>query len=258
MRTLAIIGALSAPLMAQQEDPCGPRMPARLETNRTTENGRTTTVSTGDRNDGRSMTTTYSAPEAGTIGSFQVDGEVTWVNNGNRSRDYSFRQIIALGPGVVPMIPEGFDYVCYEPSKDRLVVLHTRTVLPGEVITDQIYFELTTRQAGQIADLNGDGWVDELDLAELIGGINGQDGRYDLNGDGLVDVADLEILRSMLSESWGDSRDQATADPVTPDPIEDGMWSSSDSFIELEFLELPNDDVREGHHVVPLTDWQLT
>ena len=257
MRTLALIGILSAPALAQQEDPCGPRMPAKLETNRTTENGRTTTVSIGDRGDGRSMTTTYSAPEVGTLGSYQVDGEVTWVNNTDTARDYQFRQIIALGEGVIPMIPDGFDWVCYEPSKDRLVVLHSRTVQPGETITEQIYFELTTRQAGQVADINGDGWVDELDLAELIGAINGQDGRYDLNGDGIVDVADLEILRSQLSESWGED-DQAAADPVTPDPIEDGMWASSDSFIELEFLELPNDDVREGHHVVPLTDWQLT
>jgi len=258
MRTLALIGALSAPVMAQQEDPCGPRMPARLETNRTSEDGRTTTVSVGDRGDGRSMTTTYSAPNPGSIGTYQVEGEVTWVNNTDTPRDYQFRQLITLG-GVVPMIPEGFSYVCYEPAKDRLVVLHERTVEPGETITEQIYFEIVTRQAGQIADINGDGWVDALDLAELIGAINGQDGRYDLNGDGIVDVADLEILKSMLSESWGEDDQAAANPPVDPiDPVEDVLWASSDSFIELEFLELPNDDVRGGHHVVPLTDWQLT
>ena len=259
MRTLALIGALSAPVMAQQEDPCGPRMPASLESTRTTEDGRTTTVSVGDRGDGRSMTTTYSAPEAGTIGVYQVTGEVTWVNNTTTPRDYSFRQLIDLGPGVIPMIPDGFAYVCYEPEKQRLVVRHDRTVQPGETITEQIYFEIVTRNAGQVGDLNGDGWVDELDLAEIMGAINGQDGRYDLNGDGIVDIADLEILKSMLSESWGED-DQAAADPVAPtDPVvDDTRWASSDSFIELEFLELPNDDVRGGHHVVPLTDWQLT
>lgn len=259
MRTLALIGALSAPVMAQQEDPCGPRMPASLESTRTTENGRTTTVSVGDRGDGRSMTTTYSAPVAGTIGTYQVTGEVTWVNNTSTPRDYSFRQLIDLGPGVIPMIPEGFDYVCFEPQKERLVVRHDRTVQPGETITEQLYFEIVTRNAGQVGDINGDGWVDELDLAELMGAINGQDGRYDLNGDGIVDIADLEILKSMLSESWGE---QASVDePVEGDPIEDvddTRWASSDSFIELEFLELPNDDVRGGHHVVPLTVWQLT
>lgn len=260
MRTLAIIGALCAPALAQQEDPCGPRMPAKLETTRTADSGRITTVSVGDRGDGRSMITTYSAPEPGTIGTYQVEGEVTWVNTTDKARNYQFRQIIDLGEGVVPMIPEGFDYVCYEPSKDRLVVLHAKRVEPGETITEQIYFELVTRQAGQVADLNGDGWVDELDLAELIGAINGQDGRYDLNGDGIVDVADLEVLKSMLSESWTDD-DQAAADPVDPDPVDppvgDTRWASSDSYIEVEFLELPNDDVRGGHHVVPLTVWQL-
>lgn len=259
MRTLTLIGILCAPALAQQEEPCGPRMPASLESTRNTENGRTTTVSVGDRGDGRSMITTYSAPAAGTIGTYQVSGEVTWVNNTTKPRDYSFRQIIDLGPGVIPMIPDGFDYVCFEPQKDRLVVKHNRTVQPGDTITDQIYFEIVTRNAGQVGDLNGDGWVDELDLAELMGAINGQDGRYDLNGDGIVDVADLEILKSMLSESWGED-DQAAANPVDPiDPVEEETrWASSDSFIELEFLELPNDAVRGGHHVVPLTDWQLT
>lgn len=260
MRTLALIGALCAPAMAQVEDPCAPRMPAPTESTRTADgNGRTVTVSAGDQGDGRSMTATYTNPVEGSMGVFQMTGSITWVNDTTTARNYEFRQLIPLGDGVVPMIPDGFDWVCYEPAKQRLVTVYKRTVAPGETVTEQIYFEITTRSAGQIADLNGDGWVDSLDVAEMIGAINGQEARYDLNGDGIVDVADLAILQSMLSESWQDD-DQAAADPIDPDPtdpvVEDTLWASSDAFIEVEFLQMPSDAVREGHWGVPLTVWQ--
>lgn len=53
------------------------------------------------------------------------------------------------------------------------------------------------------ADLNGDGTVDDADLALLKDAFFGSDPDADLNGDGTVDFLDLGILRSLHGEPPG-------------------------------------------------------
>ena len=254
--TILIGSAFATPTFGQVSDPCGPRQPVPLETTRTVNPNtqRTSTVAVGDMGDGRSLNVTYNNPSPGYFGLFQMTGAIVWTNTTAVAREYTYRQIIPLGANVIPMIPDGFSEVCFEPAKNRVVVVYTATIQPGQTVTEQIYWEITTRAPGQIADINGDGWVDDLDFAEMIGAINGQDSRYDLNGDGVVDSLDLDILINALSESWGDD-DQAAADP----PVDySTSWASADTVIEIEVLTLPDQDVRDGHYSIPLTDWQWT
>ncbi len=59
---------------------------------------------------------------------------------------------------------------------------------------------LKPKSKRDIADLNGDGKVNLIDVSILIANLGStKDGRYDLNGDGKIDGKDLSILLSKWS-----------------------------------------------------------
>ena len=113
----------------------------------------------------------------------------------------------------------------------------------------------------------GDGWVDELDQTLLINALGTDNPLYDLNKDGIVDMMDMEIIFQAISDSWNDQIEANAGgggveeDPIDP-PVEiteefNPLWESADEIIILTMNELPNDDVRGGHFIIPKVDWRL-
>jgi len=140
----------------------------------------------------------------------------------------------------------------------------------GETVEIPIAWEIVTRLEGQLADFNGDGWVDELDQTLLIGALGTDNPLYDLNKDGVVDMDDMEILFQAISDSWEDQIEanaggggdevDPTDPPDPPTEITEGfnpLWESADHILVLTMNETPNDDVRGGHFIVPKAEWRL-
>jgi len=134
---------------------------------------------------------------------------------------------------------------------------------PGESLTTPIFWEITTRLEGQIADVNGDGWVDAQDQGLVLGAFGTDNPLYDLNQDGIVDGADLAIVLSQWSESFDDvieANAGGGGDPVDP-PVEivyNEDWNGANEIFALTLNEVPNDNTREGHFIIPKAIWRLT
>jgi hypothetical protein len=182
----------------------------------------------------------------------------------------SVRLVVQLSDGIIPIIPEQYSgEVCWEPSTKRIITVVRQRVESGENIEVSVIWDIVTRLEGQLADFNGDGWVDELDQTLLIDALGTDNPLYDLNKDGIVDMDDMEILFQAISDSWQDQIEAANgggdADPTDPpdDPIEiteefNPMWETANEIFALTMKEVPNDNNRGGHFIIPKALWRLT
>jgi len=79
----------------------------------------------------------------------------------------------------------------------------------------------------------------------------------------------MEILFQAISDSWQDQIEAANGggdvDPTDPpdDPIEiaeefNPLWESANEIFVLTLNELPTDNVRGGHFIIPKAEWRLT
>ena len=272
LRSLALAAVLTGSSAFAQDIDCPPRMPKPLTTTRVPQlSGEglesILTVSEGDVGD-RQVVAVYERPMSDYIGPFGLDGSVEWTNNTTVARRMSIRLIVQLSDGIIPIIPEIHSgEVCWEPSTKRIITVVEQVVAAGETIEVPVMWEVVTRLEGQLADFNGDGWVDELDQTLLINALGTDNPLYDLNKDGIVDMMDMEIIFQAISDSWNDQIEANAGgggveeNPIDP-PVEiteefNPLWESADEIIILTMNELPNDDVRGGHFIIPKVDWRL-
>jgi len=273
LKTLTLAVVLASNSAFAQDTDCPPRMPKPLTTTRVpqlSDSGVESiiTVSEGDVGD-RKVVAVYERPLGDFVGPFNLDGTVEWTNNTAVARLMSVRLVVQLSDGIIPIIPEQYSgEVCWEPSTKRIITVVRQRVEAGENIEVSVIWDIVTRLEGQLADFNGDGWVDELDQTLLIGALGTDNPLYDLNKDGVVDMDDMEILFQAISDSWNDQIEAANGggdvDPIDPpdDPIEivedfNPLWESADHILILTMNETPNDNARGGHFIVPKPEWRL-
>lgn len=275
MKLVVLIAAVvlaSNSAFAQDID-CPPRMPKSLTTTRVPQSDAAgiqsiLTVSEGDVGD-RQVVAVYQRPLGDFVGPFSLNGDIDWTNNTAVRRRMSIRLIVQLADGIVPIIPEIYSgEVCWEPSTKRIISTYSQVVDAGQNIEVPVMWEIVTRLEGQLADFNGDGWVDELDQTLLINALGTDNPLYDLNMDGIVDMMDMELLFQAISESWEDQIEaNAGGGGVEEDPIEppvevvdvdfNPLWESADEIIILTLNELPTDTTRAGHFILPKVQWRL-
>ena len=275
MKLVVLIAAVvlaSNSAFAQDID-CPPRMPKSLTTTRVPQSDAAgiqsiLTVSEGDVGD-RQVVAVYQRPLGDFVGPFSLNGDIDWTNNTAVRRRMSIRLIVQLADGIVPIIPEIYSgQVCWEPSSKRIITTYSQVVDAGQNIEAPVMWEIVTRLEGQLADFNGDGWVDELDQTLLIDALGTDNPLYDLNMDGIVDMMDMELLFQAISESWEDQIEaNAGGGGVEEDPIEppvevvdvdfNPLWESADEIIILTLNELPTDTTRAGHFILPKVQWRL-
>ena len=82
-------------------------------------------------------------------------------------------------------------------ANDGSFEVRLRTSNPATSLAVDLIQAIRVPSSG--SDLNGDGAVNSLDLAALLGAWGSPDASADINGDGLVGSADL----SMLLNGWG-------------------------------------------------------
>ena len=278
VRSLIIAGVLASNSAFAQDNPqdidCPPRMPKSLTTTRVPQSDAAgiqsiLTVSEGDVGD-RQVVAVYERPLGDFIGPFSLNGDIDWTNNTAVRRRMSIRLIVQLADGIVPIIPEIYSgEVCWEPSTKRIITTYSQVVDAGQNFVVSVFWEVVTRLEGQLADFNGDGWVDELDQTLLINALGTDNPLYDLNMDGIVDMMDMELLFQAISESWEDQIEaNAGGGGVEEDPIEppvevvdeeffNPLWESADEIIILTLNELPTDVNRAGHFILPKASWRL-
>ena len=251
-----VLASNSAFAQIAQDIDCPPRMPKPLTTTRVpqlSDSGVESiiTVSEGDVGD-RQVVAVYERPLGDFVGPFGLDGTVEWTNETSVTRRMSIRLVVQLADGIIPIIPEQYSgVVCWEPSTKRIITVVEQIVASGETIEVPVMWNIVTRLEGQLADFNGDGWVDELDQTLLIGALGTDNPLYDLNMDGIVDMMDIEA-----ANGGGD------VDPTDP-PIEiaeefNPLWESANEIFVLTLNELPTDNVRGGHFIIPKAEWRLT
>ena len=202
MLEVAIAAALAA-------DPCSPllspmtttRLPVFGEDGEPT--GMTQVVSEAVT-DTRQIVAYYMTPaDSNVVGTFTMQGDVEVQNKTSSRRTMKYRQSVRIEEGMVPIFPLGSD-LCWEPEKRRIVRDYASQVGGNETQTNNIDWSVTLRKEDQIADINGDGWVDGQDQGILMGDWGTNNPRSDLNFDGVVNGSDLGILYSQWSESSDD------------------------------------------------------
>ena len=222
------------------------------------ETGNYITVSEADI-ETRSLLAYYICPYGNTIGAYTMNGTITYENKSDVTRRIRFRQSILLVEGIVPIIPLAFSEVCWEPTQRRLITMYEQVLDPGQIIEVPIFWEITTRLEGQLADVNGDGTVDATDQGLLMVAMGTNNPLYDLNQDGVVDAADLGILLSQWSETSDDIIEEANAgEEELEEPVEmayNSAWETADHImsadIEIDPMRGGNGQVR-----VPFLDWR--
>lgn len=276
LKLLTVAAVLASNSAFAQDNPnigCPPRMPKPLTTTRVpqlSDSGVESiiTVSEGDVGD-RQVVAVYERPLGDFVGPFGLDGTVEWTNETSVTRRMSIRLVVQLADGIIPIIPEQYSgVVCWEPSTKRIITVVEQIVASGETIEVPVMWNIVTRLEGQLADFNGDGWVDELDQTLLIGALGTDNPLYDLNMDGIVDMMDMELIFQAISESWQDQIEANAGgggveeDPTEP-PVEvvdtdfNPLWESADEIIILTLNELPTDTTRAGHFILPKVQWRL-
>ena len=276
LKLLTVAAVLASNSAFAQDNPnigCPPRMPKPLTTTRVpqlSDSGVESiiTVSEGDVGD-RQVVAVYERPLGDFVGPFGLDGTVEWTNETSVTRRMSVRLVVQLADGIIPIIPEQYSgVVCWEPSTKRIITVVEQIVASGETIEVPVMWNIVTRLEGQLADFNGDGWVDELDQTLLIGALGTDNPLYDLNMDGIVDMMDMELIFQAISESWQDQIEANAGgggveeDPTEP-PVEvvdtdfNPLWESADEIIILTLNELPTDTTRAGHFILPKVQWRL-
>jgi len=273
LKSLTLAAVLASNSAFAQDIDCPPRMPKPTTTTRLpqlSDEGVESilTISEGDVGD-RQVVAVYERPMGDYVGPFGLDGTVEWTNSTSVARTMSIRLTVQLSDGIIPIIPEQYSgVVCWEASTKRIITVVSQRVEAGENIEVPVMWEIVTRLEGQLADFNGDGWVDELDQTLLIGALGTDNPLYDLNKDGVVDMMDMELLFQAISDSWQDQIEAANGggdvDPTDPpdDPIEiteefNPLWETADHILLLTMNETPNDNARGGHFIVPKAEWRL-
>ena len=276
LKLLTVAAVLASNSAFAQDNPnigCPPRMPKPLTTTRVpqlSDSGVESiiTVSEGDVGD-RQVVAVYERPLGDFVGPFGLDGTVEWTNETSVTRRMSIRLVVQLADGIIPIIPEQYSgVVCWEPSTKRIITVVEQIVASGETIEVPVMWNIVTRLEGQLADFNGDGWVDELDQTLLIGALGTDNPLYDLNMDGIVDMMDMELIFQAISESWQDqieanAGDGGVEEDPTEPPVEvvdtdfNPLWESADEIIILTLNELPTDTTRAGHFILPKVQWRL-
>lgn len=263
----AALTLASSSLAFSQDTGCPPRMPKPLVTTRVPqldENGFETIITVSEGVDSnRSVSAVYERPMGSFIGPFILDGNIDWTNNTTVRRRMSIRLMVQLDEGIIPIIPEAYSgEVCWEESTNRIITTYQTLVDANSNLNVPIFWEVITRLEGQLADVNGDGWVDAADQGLLMAAFGTDNPLYDLNKDGVVDGGDLGILMSQWSESTDDVIEEANAGGGdSEEPVEvvgdfNPLWETADyiisSNIEIEPIRGGNGQVR-----IPFPDWQF-
>lgn len=256
MKKLALTTILLVtPAFAQVSNDCPPPMVPMSSTVRLPDAGSVITVAEYD-GDTRKVVSSYEYPVwiDGQIGTFTTNGDVTFTNKTDQNRRMKYRISILFPDGSEPQIPEGSD-LCWEPAEKRIIAVYESVVPANQEVVVPIAWDVTVRRAGMLADLNGDGRVDGTDQGILFAAFGTDDAIADLNADGIVDAADLGILLSNWSDYSEDTIETSDASGGTDYNI---LWDGADHILRLTLNELPNQDTREGHWVIPKAEWQLT
>ena len=191
-----------------QDEPCGPRLepmetitlPIWDDEGQPTDT--TQTVSVADT-DTRKVVADYMLPSEFKVGTFSMLGTIEVVNKTGVTRKIRYRQTVRIGEGYVPFF-DSSSPLCWEPEKQRVVVLYEYVLAPNQTESFDIDWSTTLRQENRTADINSDGAVDGLDQGVLMTDWGTTNFRSDLNQDGIVDGTDLGILFSQWSESSSD------------------------------------------------------
>ena len=240
-----------------QDAPCPPPMVPMNSTVRLPDSGVIIAVSEFD-GDTRTVVSSYEYPEwiQGQIGTFSGAGDVTFTNKTDQNRRMKYRISVLMPEGSEPQIPDTLtDVLCWEPETSRIIGVFEAVVNANQEVVVPIQWDLVVRNAGMLADLNNDGRVDGTDQGILFGAFGTDDAIADLNGDGIVDSADLGILLS----NWSDySEDTIETSDASGGTDYNTLWRTADHIFRLTLNELPNQDRREGHYVIPKAEWRLT
>jgi hypothetical protein len=175
------------------------------------------------------------------------NGDITFTNKTNQNRRMKYRISVLLPEGSEPQIPAGSD-LCWEPETNRIITVYETLVNANQEVVVPISWDVTIRNAGMLADLNGDGRVDGIDQGILFAAFGTDDAIADLNGDGMVDAADLGILLA----NWSDYSEDVIE---TSDASFNQTWNGADYIIAADIV---TDPVRGGNGQVrvPFLDWQ--
>jgi hypothetical protein len=225
---------------------CPPPMEPMSTTVRLPDSGIVVVVGEYD-GETRTVVSSYEHTEwnEGKIGTMMGDGDITFTNKTNQNRRMKYRISVLLPEGSVPMIPDGSD-LCWEPDNSRIIVVYQAVVNANQEVVVPISWNVAIKNAGMLADLNGDGRVDAADQGILMGAWGTSDAIADLNQDGIVNAQDLGILLS----NWSDySEDVIETSSATTN------WDSADFIIAADIV---TDPVRGGNGQVRVPFLVLT
>jgi hypothetical protein len=202
MRTLlTAILLLTSSAYAQ----CPPQMQPMSTTVRLPDSGVIVVVAEYD-GDTRTVVSSYDYTQwsTGQIGVMSSNGDITFTNKTNQNRKMKYRVSVLLPEGSEPQIPDGSN-LCWEPETNRIITVYETLVNANQEVVVPISWDVVIRNAGMLADLNGDGRVDGVDQGIIFSSWGTSDPVSDLNGDGTVNAADLGILLANWSDYSEDS-----------------------------------------------------
>lgn len=192
----------------------------------------------------------------GLVGTMQSNGDITFTNKTDQNRRMKYRISVLLPEGSEPQIPDG-SMLCWEPETNRIIAVYEAVVGPNAEVVVPVAWDVMIRNAGMVADLNGDGRVDGTDQGILFAAFGTNDPVADLNDDGIVDAADLGILLSNWSDYSEDvieTSDAGGGGGGSGLDIQSPFINTADYVIAATLIQ---DPVKEGNgNKIPFLDWQ--
>ena len=239
---------------------CPPPMEPMSSTVRLPDSGVVLTVGEYDGTT-RKVISSYEYTDwtAGQVGTMSANGDVTFTNKTDQNRRMKYRISVLLPDGSEPTIPTG-SILCWEPDTNRIIVVYEAVVNANAEVVVPVSWDVAIRNAGMLADLNGDGRVDGTDQGILFAAFGTNDPVADLNVDGIVDAADLGILLanwSDYSEDVIEGADAGGGGGGSGFDLQSPFINTADYVIAATLIQ---DPVRGGNGQVriPFLDWQLT